>query len=125
MTATTTAKHPQYSKTTCQDILKGTRFHTIIGNPRTLTFRTATNKAANAHKAGLIAKGKESSTSEEHTISEAHSNSEERSNSQESPGPKKPSKRKKRTHEGVLQVKEKPGVNLSRSEAAAKKRRKA
>ncbi|KAG9194415.1 hypothetical protein G6011_04450 [Alternaria panax] len=119
------------SKTTCQDILKGTRFYTIIGNPRTLTFRTATNKTANAHKAGLIAKGKVTSNSEKHPASEAHSGPEDRSNNEESLQakeslqPQTSSKSKKRAHEDVLQVEEELDVNVPRPKAAAKKRRKA
>ncbi|CAN9117223.1 unnamed protein product [Alternaria alternata] len=119
------------SKTTCQDILKGTRFYTIIGNPRTLTSRTATNKTANAHKAGLIAKGKVTTDSEEHQAKASYSGLEERSDKEHLPEPtkslqpRKPSKGKKRTHEDILQAEGEASVNVPRPKAAAKKRRKA
>ncbi|KAL1798471.1 hypothetical protein ACET3X_002508 [Alternaria dauci] len=119
------------SKTTCQDILKGSRFHTIIGNPRTLTFRTATNKNANAHKAGLIAKGKVTANGKKRLANEAHSGSEERSEEgdslepKKSPPPPKPSTIKKRTHGDIVQAEGEPSDNASRPKVAIKKRRKA
>ncbi|KAF7674845.1 hypothetical protein GT037_007605 [Alternaria burnsii] len=119
------------SKTTCQDILKGTRFYTIIGNPRTLTSRTATNKTANAHKAGLIAKGKVTSISEEQQANKSHTGLEERSDKRDLPEPteslqpRKPPKGKKRAHDDILQAEGEASVDVPRPKVAAKKRRKA
>ncbi|KAE8833498.1 hypothetical protein P3342_006767 [Pyrenophora teres f. teres] len=46
-----------HSKTTCKDIMKGTKFYAIIGNPRMLSKRTEMNVHSNSRKAVRIAKG--------------------------------------------------------------------
>ncbi|KAF1846363.1 uncharacterized protein K460DRAFT_284401 [Cucurbitaria berberidis CBS 394.84] len=47
------------SKTTCQDLMKGERHYSIIGNPYALTNRTKSNKASNETKEVRIADGAE------------------------------------------------------------------
>ncbi|KAH6883353.1 hypothetical protein BKA58DRAFT_435097 [Alternaria rosae] len=121
------------SKTSVQDIMKGSRFFTIIANPRLLINRTATNRTANVNKAGQIQAGKEvmkngssaeAFKSEKKNKGEENQDNEERSNSEETPKVKKVSKGKKRAHEETF-VAEDPAGQPPRKKAAAKKRRSA
>jgi hypothetical protein len=41
----------------CKDVMRGTKAHVLIGNPRVLIKRTATNQTANSSKADRIAIG--------------------------------------------------------------------
>ncbi|KAI4709901.1 hypothetical protein J4E89_005130 [Alternaria sp. Ai002NY15] len=120
-----------YSKTSCQDIMKGSRFYTIIANPRNLIHRTATNKTANVNKGNQIKAGKkvmkqESSTTTSPGGDDKHDkakqqDSEEGSNSEESTKVKKASRGKKRAREETF-VAEDPAGQPPRKKAPVKKR---
>ncbi|KAI4962405.1 hypothetical protein J4E86_001440 [Alternaria arbusti] len=121
-----------YSKTSCQDIMKGSRFYTIIANPRNLIHRTATNKTANVNKgqqirAGKVAIKKESSkaassSGEDKGDKATQQDGEEGSNSEESTKVKKVSRGKKRAREETF-VAEDPASQAPRKKAPTKKRR--
>ncbi|KAI4921122.1 uncharacterized protein J4E92_008107 [Alternaria infectoria] len=127
-----------YSKTSCQDIMKGSRFYTIIANPRNLIHRTATNKTANVNKgqqirAGKVAIKKESSkaasssatpssSGEDKNNKATQQDGEEGSNSEESTKVKKASRGKKRVREETF-VAEDPAGQAPRKKAPVKKRR--
>ncbi|KAI4615823.1 hypothetical protein J4E80_006242 [Alternaria sp. BMP 0032] len=127
-----------YSKTSCQDIMKGSRFYTIIANPRNLIHRTATNKTANVNKgqqirAGKVAIKKESSKAASSSATPSSSgedkgdkatqqDGEEGSNSEESTKVKKASRGKKRAREETF-VAEDPAGQAPRKKAPTKKRR--
>ena len=131
------ANRTQYSKTSCQDIMKGSRFYTIIANPRNLIHRTATNKTANVNKGNQIKAGKKvmkqesskttsssaaaSSSGEDKGHSTKHQDSEEGSNSEESTKVKKASRGKKRAREETF-VAEDPAGQPPRKKAPVKKR---
>ncbi|KAI4704612.1 hypothetical protein J4E81_001682 [Alternaria sp. BMP 2799] len=120
-----------YSKTSCQDIMKGSRFYTIIANPRNLIHRTATNKTANVNKGNQIKAGKkvmkqESSTTtspggDDKNDKAKQQDSEEGSNSEESTKVKKASRGKKRAREETF-VAEDPAGQPPRKKAPVKKR---
>jgi len=125
------ANRTQYSKTSCQDIMKGSRFYTIIANPRNLIHRTATNKTANVNKGNQIKAGKkvmkqESSTTtspggDDKNDKAKQQDSEEGSNSEESTKVKKASRGKKRAREETF-VAEDPAGQPPRKKAPVKKR---
>ncbi|KAI4688236.1 uncharacterized protein J4E84_005167 [Alternaria hordeiaustralica] len=121
-----------YSKTSCQDIMKGSRFYTIIANPRNLIHRTATNKTANVNKGQQIRAGKKaikkassaaaSSSGEDKGDKATQKDDEEGSNSEESTKVKKASRGKKRAREETF-VAEDPAGQAPRKKAPVKKRR--
>jgi len=117
--------------------MKGSRFYTIIANPRNLIHRTATNKTANVNKgqqirAGKVAIKKESSAAASSSATPSCSgedkgdrakqqDGEEGSNSEESTKVKKASRGKKRAREETF-VAEDPAGQPPRKKAPAKKR---
>ncbi|KAA8621384.1 hypothetical protein PtrSN002B_005920 [Pyrenophora tritici-repentis] len=83
-----------HSKTTCKDVMKGTKFYAIIGNPRVLSKRTKMNVHSNSRKAVRIAKGMEFMKRQHEDTAKNEYDAAEEAAEDDHPRPKKRAKKR-------------------------------